>query len=203
MIVRQISKRAPVPLAQVELPDDRPWQRLPGERARDEFEAWLAMGPTRTLAEIARLTGRPPGTVRTWSSRYCWLERAAAYDIHYAEHAGLALRNLRDPINVEVVTAVHAQVKRVLGAVAGQDFTTLDLDRQIAALVSLDGVLDKHLNPRQSGGGAGTTVNVAVTTGAVDSRLEAFTERLRIGLDRAGLTPEQWSILEAAMRDPA
>jgi hypothetical protein len=63
----------------------RAWDRRPGEHAR-AFHAlgiYLALGPTRTLPQVAEADNLRVQTVRDWSSTYDWRLRAAAHDEHY------------------------------------------------------------------------------------------------------------------------
>lgn len=61
-----------------ELGDGPPWERMPREtsRAYDAFREWRDLGPTRRLADV----GGKLGTLRDWSLRYRWVERAQAWD---------------------------------------------------------------------------------------------------------------------------
>lgn len=86
--------------------ESHPWDRLPAETARafEAFQIYLELGPSRSLDETSRLfygkpgneqatdrqrksskTGRPPGQVTSYSRRFRWVERAAAYDAHIAD----------------------------------------------------------------------------------------------------------------------
>lgn len=65
----------------------RAWDRRPGEtdRAWAAFNAYLRLGPERTLADAAEAIGRPRGyreTLKYWSVKYDWRIRAAAWDEH-------------------------------------------------------------------------------------------------------------------------
>lgn len=56
-----------------------PWERLPEEtgRAYEAFRAFRDLGPTRRLVDVP---DTKLGTVRGWSQRYRWQERARAWD---------------------------------------------------------------------------------------------------------------------------
>lgn len=204
--MRQIAKRAAVPLSKVTLPDEEPWQPLRGERdaPREAFVAYYLMPTTRTLRECAELVGRPLGTISSWASEFCWLERAAAHDRAnltrheewIAERARrMAQRQIEEGERHEAALFGRAQAN--VGELDAKDTHTAWLgarkDNRIAA--GIEG----------RGGGAGSDrsvhVNVEVV-GQVDGRLEEFTARLRVALDRAGLSAEQWKVLEDGMRDP-
>jgi hypothetical protein len=68
------------------------WERQPGEpdKAFAAFVAYRDAGRARSLDAVGRLvhgaqTGRKRGStgrVRAWSSRWRWVERAQAYDLH-------------------------------------------------------------------------------------------------------------------------
>lgn len=73
------------------------WDRLPEETspAFDAFDQYLAMGPGRSLAKLAKAMDRPEGYKRhlqDWSAKYSWVERTLAYD----EAQIAKRRNLRE-----------------------------------------------------------------------------------------------------------
>ena len=63
-----------------------PWDQQPGETAKNfaAFTAYLALGPTRTLAQTAEATSRTRDQLAHWSQRWRWRPRAAAYHAHLA-----------------------------------------------------------------------------------------------------------------------
>ena len=71
----------------------KPWEQLPGEssQAYRAARVYFEMGPERSLSGVARAlrggpkedrsgTGKVSGTMRSWSAKYRWVERAQAYD---------------------------------------------------------------------------------------------------------------------------
>lgn len=64
-----------------------PWDFKEGGRGFREtpaayrtFQAYLHLGPKRTLAAAAKVLGIPAKRLSDYSSRYCWPERTAAHD---------------------------------------------------------------------------------------------------------------------------
>ncbi|MBH1932784.1 hypothetical protein I5Q34_00480 [Streptomyces sp. AV19] len=66
-----------------------PWERQPGESAQmyARFERYLAMGPKRSLVELASQMDAPYGSVRQWSSVGRWAERVGCYQSHVFQMA--------------------------------------------------------------------------------------------------------------------
>ncbi|NJN65567.1 MAG: hypothetical protein HC884_02065 [Chloroflexaceae bacterium] len=58
------------------------WERQPGEgkQAYEAARVYFELGPRRSLAEVARMLGKSRGTIKGYSSRYRWRERARAFD---------------------------------------------------------------------------------------------------------------------------
>lgn len=58
------------------------WDRMTGEHndAWAGFQAYRNMGLERSLPKAAAELGKPRTTLATWSSRFSWLMRAAAWD---------------------------------------------------------------------------------------------------------------------------
>lgn len=86
--------------------DMPPWERRPGEhgRAYTGFRAFRDLGPTRTLEPIAAVVGANPDTVRRWSSRYDWFERAEMWDDE--------LHRVEDRDRLEAIRQMHANHRR-------------------------------------------------------------------------------------------
>ena len=59
--------------------DRDPWDRAPGEgsTAYDAFRAFRDLGPTRSLGAVL---GYSVGSIRRWSTKFRWRERAQAWD---------------------------------------------------------------------------------------------------------------------------
>lgn len=63
----------------------RAWDRRPAEteKAWHAFNVWLRLGPGRTQGQLCEALGKAPGYrnhVKTWSAKYDWRLRGAAYD---------------------------------------------------------------------------------------------------------------------------
>lgn len=68
----------------------RPWHRQPGEtdKAFLAFVTYRDLGAERSIPAAMKTYGEPAGNLRYWegwSSRYDWVQRAAAYDAHLDE----------------------------------------------------------------------------------------------------------------------
>ena len=87
------------------------WQQLPTESiaAHAAFTAFLALGPTATLPQVAERIGRSVEAVRKLSSRHYWIERAAAWRQH---NSTIALQELHQEEVKSVKLA--AQRRRIL-----------------------------------------------------------------------------------------
>lgn len=59
--------------------DRDPWDKIPGEgsTAYEAFRLFRDLGPSRSLAAVP---GHSVGSVRRWSMRFRWRERAQAWD---------------------------------------------------------------------------------------------------------------------------
>lgn len=69
---------------------ERAWERLPKEttKAYELFNAYLELGPERSLEKLRVATGKKPSYLRQlqrWCSEWAWPERAAHYDDHLQE----------------------------------------------------------------------------------------------------------------------
>lgn len=71
-----------------------PWVRRTSERGKayDAFQAYLRLGPRRTIPAAAEAVGISPDSAQELSSRHDWVARSIAYDQHLATAAtdGLA-----------------------------------------------------------------------------------------------------------------
>lgn len=67
----------------------RPWERMAGEHdaAWSAFQAYLQLGPGRSIREVAKRVARSKSLVHRWSIRFHWIGRCAAWDsrLSYAE----------------------------------------------------------------------------------------------------------------------
>lgn len=64
------------------------WERMTNESARAfrAFEAYRNLGPERSIVKAIELVGKTPAKDRRrwerWSAKFCWVDRAEAYDRH-------------------------------------------------------------------------------------------------------------------------
>lgn len=66
-----------------------PWVRRTSERGKayDAFQAYLRLGPRRTITEAAAAVGISRDSAQDLSSRHDWVARSVAYDQHLATAA--------------------------------------------------------------------------------------------------------------------
>ncbi|MEA5474255.1 hypothetical protein VB716_08475 [Synechococcus sp. CCY9201] len=59
-----------------------PWDQQPDEpsRAYELFAVYLEAGPSRSIAEMARITGHSDSNLRRYATRFNWKHRAEAHD---------------------------------------------------------------------------------------------------------------------------
>jgi hypothetical protein len=58
------------------------WEQMPGEstKASRAFQTYLDQGADRSLARVGRELGVSKQLIERWSSRFCWVRRARAWD---------------------------------------------------------------------------------------------------------------------------
>jgi len=105
-------ERKPIPRAEIEhvsaseieIVSDyiEPWAQLPDESRHnmDMFQAYLDLGPNRTLAAVARQFGVTSTAITRPSSKFAWKDRARAFDAHldrvYRAQLDQATRDMAD-----------------------------------------------------------------------------------------------------------
>ena len=93
-----------VPASDVEIVSDyiEPWAQLPDESRHymEMFQAFLDLGPNRTLTAVARQFGITPNALARPSSKFAWKDRARAFDAHldrvYRAQLDQATRDMAD-----------------------------------------------------------------------------------------------------------
>jgi len=67
----------------------KPWERLKAKKesskAYEAFCIYRDLGQTRSCEQVSKEVAKNAHHIRRWSSRYNWVERAAAYDDYIAE----------------------------------------------------------------------------------------------------------------------
>ncbi len=116
-----------------------PWDIQPGETARayQAFAIYRDMGPERSLAKAGQKLGKNLTTITGWSTKYGWVERAAAFDAEAARRA--TAKSLDDHAEVR---ARQAQLGRLMQARGAQRIGQLDpstLEAKEARMLASDG----------------------------------------------------------------
>lgn len=90
----------------------QPWDRLESESVKlfEQFQQFLALGPTRTVSELSRRLGVTSQGVGRNAARYRWKERAEAWDASNFGKAH-ALVPTRAVFNPEVVDQADLDVQ--------------------------------------------------------------------------------------------
>jgi len=64
--------------------DHKSWDRLENKspKAYDAFLKYCEMGPKRSLSKLQKELSKGKSLLSRWSSKYSWVERSSAYDLH-------------------------------------------------------------------------------------------------------------------------
>lgn len=118
-------------LERVEPVDEAEWagdERAPWDRFDDEpsgahhvFARYLDMGPDRSFKGICEALDIPRASIRAWTSRYSWVERARSWDTHVDRRARAVLE--RDII---ASRQRHANLGRLIQEKVAQGLANLD-----------------------------------------------------------------------------
>lgn len=102
----------PTPKQPIDAPPGAPWNQQRGEsdRAYAAFRAYRDLGPgKRSLDAVASQLGRARGgSVRDWTTRWAWVERARAWDA-----------KLETEREEAAILAVQEDAERIVGAARG------------------------------------------------------------------------------------
>ncbi|MFJ8301582.1 hypothetical protein ACIQ9R_37535 [Streptomyces sp. NPDC094447] len=125
-------------------PEPYPWVRRETERGRayDAFQAYLRLGPRRTITAAAEDVGISRDSAQELSSRHDWVARSIAYDQHIASAAtdGLAsqMASARDD-NLTLADKLRGHLSDQLdGFIAHRDDPTVRWSQALAAMVRLE-----------------------------------------------------------------
>lgn len=189
--------------ALIQLPADGTpaWAPIKGEThaSRVAFEQYIAAGPTRTLEGFAKNTGRRPGTVQGWSSKYLWTQRALQFDQHCLIEAERLRAHEMVKVAKEQAEGFGDLRRKAVAEVGTRDLTQLDtmdvfkVGKEAAGeerkAVGLDG--------GHAGRAAGPTVNVGVQVNLADveARVAQLRQELAADLAAIGLTTDQQLVL--------
>lgn len=118
----------------------QPWDIQPGESAKayEAFAVYKAMGKDRSLEKVSRTVPRRLPTVKDWSARFNWVERARAFDVDAARLA--APKALTDHARVLARHARYGRLMAYKGARRIQSMKPRDLAPSDAAAFVVKGV---------------------------------------------------------------
>lgn len=121
-----------------------PWVRRATERGKayDAFQAYLRLGPRRTIPAAAEEVGISPDSAQELSSRHDWVARSIAYDQHLATAAtdGLAdqMASARDD-NLSLADKLRGHLSTQLdGFIAIREDPSVRWSQALAAMVRLE-----------------------------------------------------------------
>ena len=65
----------------------KPWLRRAGEssQAYGAFHSYLSQGPQRSHPKVCEEVGKSRQLISDWSAKWCWIERARAFDVYLVE----------------------------------------------------------------------------------------------------------------------
>lgn len=109
------------------VPDpSHPWERQPGETAKawEAFRLYRELGPGRTLAEVARQSGKFDSQIARWSTANTWRDRIAALEAHLE-------RDWLDQVQAERTQAARRQLRLAQGAQATGIRWLQDVQRRV------------------------------------------------------------------------
>lgn len=140
---------------------DEVWDRMTGEHndAWAGFQTYRNMGLERSIPKVSEELGKPKTTVATWSSRFSWLMRAAAWDAELDRRDQLWLAEQRRRALTRHVRQAQMLQSKWLGAMA-----TLQPDKLSPADVirwaEVATRMEREALELAGADGAGVTVNI-------------------------------------------
>lgn len=121
-----------------------PWVRRTSERGKayDAFQAYLRLGPRRSIKQAAEDVGIREDSAQELSTRHDWVARSIAYDQHLATAAtdGLAdqMASARDD-NLSLADKLRGHLSTQLdGFIRNRDDPTVRWSQALAAMVRLE-----------------------------------------------------------------
>ncbi len=170
----------------------KPWNRLPQETAPafEAFGVYRDMASGRSLANVGRDLEKHKTLIERWSSRWGWVERAAAWDHHLDD------RKLEVAVDeVEERTRRHLAATQAMQGIAVRTLRSLQLGekeltptearRYMEAAIRLERLIigepDSHAQVEIQMGGAVQRVLQAVLQEVTDPEVRSrIADRLRV-----------------------
>lgn len=123
---------------------DKLWERLPdeGSKAFEAFAIYRDMGlKERSIAKVSKQLGKSKALMDRWSSRYQWVERAAAWDKEQdrvAREAQLEdIKKMRKR-HADLATAMLAKAAKALLRIPDDEIKAGDLSRMVETATKLE-----------------------------------------------------------------
>lgn len=124
--------------------DDYVWTRREGETspAYEAFRTYLGMGPSRSLAKVAKDLNKSMQLLAGWSSKHEWVERVRAHDQYLAGAAtdGLAsqMASARDD-NLTLAATLRAHLtNQLVTCMQTNEDPSVRWSQALAAMVRLE-----------------------------------------------------------------
>ena len=144
--------------------DPNPWERQPKESAKAyaAFEMYRALGPARSIAEVAKECNKNQSLLNRWSGKWKWVARARAYDQQFEQ------RNLEDEEEArEEMRARHLQLSRKMQRMAEDRLTKmtaemLEKPREVTDWLDFAMRVERECLGLTNGSGINIEVNTAV-----------------------------------------
>lgn len=183
--------------------DRDPWARMPHE-GRAAFECFVTYrdgGPDRSIARVARLTGRSESTLRTWSSKWGWPARVAEWNTATAsDHAARMAERQRLTLDRQFEQGERVEIllhAKVVEQIERDELYGRDVLPAYTAIRADQRKVVGHADARA---GAGPAVQVNVTTvNAGDPRLMALGQAVAMWAESENLGADQLARLAAAV----
>jgi hypothetical protein len=93
-----------------------PWRRIKNKESSKAYEAFCVyrdLGVTRSLNQVVHKCGKSRSLLDRWSSKYRWVERAAAYDEYLEEERRKRHKGQIEQITDQVTDIAVASLERL------------------------------------------------------------------------------------------
>lgn len=128
-------------MAKVNAPE--PWERQPEEttKAFEAFRVYRDLGSERSIAKAGKQLGKNRVTLEGWSSKFNWVERAAAWDAEQDRIARMeqikAIKAMRNR-HAGMAKAMIVKAGRALNRIPDDEIKASDISRMIEVAAKLE-----------------------------------------------------------------